>query len=205
MSAVEVQGRPSVHCIECGFFSKRTRMVGNFRPHAGFHELDPGERDNLAADFHFPPGETNALQHGELACFRHKLNFPEAIASLDAERGITGSEAAREVANAPRECAEWCQYQPGISPADHLSERKANDLERDRREFAVTLSKFQARLGDQERRVTVRIGVLALLVALVAVTPDSLGVQALHWLAINVKAAFTAVRALLSAIAGPFA
>lgn len=194
----------TVRCIDCGFLSKRVRAIGHMRAHQGFFELEPPERVEPAEPFNFSPGDINAWQQGEYGCFKHKANFPLEIGAIVSGEHIEPAVAARRVLYGARTCASWCRYEPGVDPAGHLQELKVQALERDRRQFEETLAEFQGRLAtrDQQQntrlarfaiRVTIALGSVQLLAAVMAMTRGSIGFNflkrignaicaAVHWL-----------------------
>lgn len=188
-----------VRCIECGFLSKRARLEGQFREHEGFQELEPRERQDVQESFPFIPGSSsNALKTGELACYRRAADLPVEIAEFSSVQGISRQQAAQRVVKKNRDCPKWCAYEPGIDPAGHLQELKANALEADRRAFEKMLANFQADLSKREHRQNVRLAITALLAIIVlgviqlwaaamSMTKDSIG----YWLVARVTNAIT--------------
>lgn len=172
-------------CVACGYLSIRAKRSGRWRPHAGYHEIEQPDRENPLASFDFVPGETNALQKGELVCYRHAADLPHEIAQT-ASSGQSADEAAREAICKDRSCDRWSQYQPGLDPRQQLVELNARALEADRREFHVKMSELEQRQDDRERQQDRRLNKAALLFALIiglaqivasalAMTRDSIG------------------------------
>ena len=145
-----------------------------------------------AEPFGFIPADTNAIQPGEYACLRFKAMFPAEIGEVAGRDEVAPHEAARRVLYRDRQCAVWCQYHPGVDPAGHLQEIKAEALERDRRRFEQTLADFQARLAGQEGRqnkrltlaaigVTLVLGLVQLWAAGMSMVPEAIGIGFGRW------------------------
>jgi hypothetical protein len=109
-------------------------------------------------------------------------------------RGVDQNEAARAVLHRDRHCPEWFHYEPGIDPAGHQQEQRAEALEHDRRQFQTTLAEFQVKLAEQESRqnkrlalaalaVTLVLGVIQLWAAGMSMTKDSIGYWFGQWVA----------------------
>jgi len=154
-------------------------MPTGWRPHTGFHEAESADREHPERFFQFVPGETNALQSGELVCFRRAADLQHEIG----EAASAGAgDAAEVVIWRDRHCERWIAYEPGISPRDHLAELKARDLERDRREFQRSMVAHEARQTERERRADRRLTKAAIwlgsiigLAQLLTMSPDSIG------------------------------
>src|SRR5713226_905758 len=97
---------PRGRCVSCGFLAKRAKRQGYGRPHAGYHEVEQVDRENPLASFDFVPGDTNAVQKGELACYRNAADLPSEIRN---------DQAAREAIRKHRSCIRWKTYEPGLS------------------------------------------------------------------------------------------
>jgi hypothetical protein len=98
---------------------------GGFRAHAGYHEVDPEDREHPTARFNFAPGETNALHEGELMCFRGAADLPRELAETASAQKIGDDQAARAVVWNPRSCDKWHRYQPGLDPRRQFEELEA--------------------------------------------------------------------------------
>ncbi|MGA2778279.1 MAG: hypothetical protein ABSF94_12040 [Steroidobacteraceae bacterium] len=179
----------SVRCVDCGYLSKRARMQnGGWRSHEGYFEADAVFRGNPSESFDFVPGETNAVNKGEINCYRQAANLPAEISTVRAAKGISAFDPAQEVINRPRQCSRFFQYIAGIDPPGHFVEQKAAALEADRKTFENTLADFQAKLAARESRRNRRLGLYALLVALIigcvqiwasaiSMPPDAIGIS----------------------------
>jgi hypothetical protein len=157
-----------VRCVECGYLSRRARMqTGGWRVHEGYHEADSVFRQNPSEFFEFVPGETGVVNEGEIGCYRQAANlYSEIIAVREAKR-ISAVDPAQEVINRPRQCSKFFVYEPGVDPPGHFVEEKAMALEDDRRQFEKTLADFQVKLAARDARQNVRLGVYAIVIALV--------------------------------------
>ena len=175
-------------CGTCGFLSQRVALLGGWRAHSGFHEVEVGEREEPHANFPIVPGDTNALQRGEFACFRLKADLPAEIAETAKRRQVSDDVAAHEIVWKDRSCASWCAYEPGISPSGHLMELKATRLEQDRQAFERTMRDLgveqQARERRADRRLTkaaiiigLLVGLFQLAAAILAMTKDTIGCE----------------------------
>jgi hypothetical protein len=140
---------------------------GGWRAHEGYHEADAIFRNNASESFDFVPGEANAVNKGEISCYRQAANLPGEISAVREAKRISAVDPAQEVINRRRQCSKFFLYEPGVDPPGHLVEEKAAALEDDRRQFAKTLADFQERLSAREARQNWRLGVYALIVTLI--------------------------------------
>jgi hypothetical protein len=178
----------AVRCVDCGYLSRRARMQnGGWRAHEGYYEADMVFRKNASESFDFVPGETSGVNKGEVSCYRQAANLPSEIMAVREAKRISAVDPAQEVINRPRQCAKFFVYEAGVDPPGHFVEEKAVALEDDRRRFEKTLADFQVMLSAREARQNWRLGIYALLVALIigcvqiwasaiAMPPDAIGI-----------------------------
>jgi hypothetical protein len=140
---------------------------GGWRLHEGYHEADIVFRKNPSEPFDFVPGDSNAVIKGDISCYRQAANLSSEIAAVREAKRISAVDPAQEVINRSRECSKFFTYVPGVDPAGHFVEEKATALEEDRRQFEKTLKDFQATLSAREARRNWRLGVYAVLIALI--------------------------------------
>jgi hypothetical protein len=158
----------AVRCVDCGYLSRRARpQEGGWRAHEGYHEADTVFRQHPSETFDFVPGETNALNPGEVACFRQAANLAGEMRAVREAKRISAIDPAQEVINRSRQCAKFFRYEPGVDPPGHFVEEKAGALEEDRRRFETTLADHQSRLTALESRRTWRLIACALLLAVI--------------------------------------
>jgi hypothetical protein len=181
--ALPAEGR----CYSCGYLSKRVTATyaNDERAHSGFFETQWTLRNSPPLErFNIIPGEVNAVMTGEFGCFRH-VNLAQEFAEARVAK-----LSAQDVIWKDRHCNRWCLYEPGMSPRDHLDERKAQELEDQRQAFQLQLQRFESRQAQRERNADRRltkaaiwlasiIGFAQLLVALLTMTRDSV---AYRWL-----------------------
>jgi len=158
----------AVRCVDCGYLSRRARMQdGGWRAHEGYHEADTVFRMNASESFDFVPGETNAVNKGEIGCYRQAADLPSEISAVREAKRISAVDPAQEVINRSRQCAKFLVYEPGVDPSGHFIEEKAAALEDDRRQFEEALADFQVKLSAREARHNWRLGVYALIITLI--------------------------------------
>ncbi len=158
----------AVRCVECGYLSRRARMQdGGWRTHEGYYEADAVFRKNPSEVFDFVPGETSAVNKGEIGCYRQAANLPGEIAAVREAKRISAIDPAEQVINRTRQCSKFFIYEPGVDPPGHLVEEKATALEDDRKRFETTLAEFQAKLSAREARQNWRLGIYALIITLI--------------------------------------
>jgi hypothetical protein len=158
----------AVRCVDCGYLSRRARIQnGGWRAHEGYYEADTVFRKNPSESFEFVPGETNAVNKGEIGCYRQAANLPGEISAVREAKRISAVDPAQEVLNRPRQCPKFFLYEPGVDPPGHFVEEKAAALEEDRRQFQKTLADFQVKLSAREARQNWRLGIYALIVVLI--------------------------------------
>jgi hypothetical protein len=173
-----------VTCASCGFLAARAKREGNYRPHAGYFEVEFEDREAPCAEFSIAPGDTNALHKGELVCFRGAADLRREITELPVAQ--SPNDAAREVVQKPRSCASWSRYRPGLDPPQLHTELRTEALEADRREFHTKLSQWEQQQNEREQRQSRRltcaaiilgsiIGVCQIFVAILTMTKDSIG------------------------------
>jgi hypothetical protein len=182
----------AVRCVDCGYLSRRARMQnGGWRAHEGYHEADTVFRNNPSESFDFVPGETNAVNKGEISCYRQAANLPAEVSAVRQAKRISAVDPAQEIVNRSRQCSKFFAYEPGVDPPGHLVEEKATALEDDRRRFEKTLADFQVKLSAREARQNWRLGVYALVITLIigcvqiwasaiAMSPDAIGISFGH-------------------------
>jgi hypothetical protein len=178
----------AVRCADCGYLSRRARMQGGWRAHEGYHEADAVFRNNPSESFDFVPGETNAVNKGEISCYRQAADLPGEISAVREAKRISAVDPAQEVIGRSRQCSKFFIYEPGVDPPGHFVEEKATALEDDRRRFEKTLADFQVQLSAREARQNWRLGLYALVITLVigcvqiwasaiAMSPDAIGIN----------------------------
>jgi hypothetical protein len=179
----------AVRCVDCGYLSRRARMQnGGWRAHEGYYEADSIFRNNASASFDFVPGETNAVNQGEITCYRQAADLAGEISAVQEAKRISAVDPAQEVINRSRQCAKFFIYEAGVDPPGHFVEEKATALEDDRRQFEQTLADFQVKLTAREARHNWRLGVYALIIALIigcvqiwasaiSMPPDAIGIN----------------------------
>jgi hypothetical protein len=179
----------AVRCVDCGYLSRRARMQnGGWRAHEGYHEADMVFRKNASESFDFVPGETNAVNKGEIGCYRQAANLPSEVSAVREAKRISAVDPAQEVINRSRQCSRFFIYEPGVDPPGHFIEEKATALEDDRRRFERTLADFQVKLSAREGRQNWRLGVYALFITVIigcvqiwasaiAMSPDAIGIN----------------------------
>src|SRR5258708_1980163 len=144
-----------VRCVDCGYLARRARMqIGGWRAHEGYHEADTVFRNNASESFDFVAGETNAVNKGEIGCYRQAADLPGEIRAAREAKRISAVDPAQEVINRSRQCSKFFVYEPGVDPPGHLVEEKAAALEDDRRQFEKTLANFQVQLSARAARKT---------------------------------------------------
>ena len=183
--------RPScpVRCATCGFLAARAKRVGRWRPHSGYFELELKDRADPSAEFELVPGETNAVQKGELGCFRGAVDLPREIADLSTAAGPDA--AAKEVLQRDRSCASWAKYRPGLDPVRLHEELRREALEEDRKEFHRKLSEWEQSQNNREQRQGRQIAKAAIWAAIILglaqilasiLTSDAIRSQVIQWL-----------------------
>ena len=158
----------AVRCADCGYLSKRARMQnGRWRAHEGYHEADTVFRKNPSESFDFVPGETSAVNRGEIACYRQAADLAGEVRAVREAKRISAVDPAQEVINRSRICAKFYGYEPGVDPPGHFFDEKASALEEDRRRFEKTLADFQVKLSARDARHHWRVAMYALIVAVI--------------------------------------
>jgi hypothetical protein len=140
---------------------------GGWRANEGYHEADTVFRKNASESFDFVPGETKAVNKGEISCYRQAANLSSEIVAVREAKRISAVDPAQEVINRSRQCAKFFPYEPGVDPPGHLVEEKATALEDDRRRFEKTLADFQMKLSARDARQNWRLAAYALIVTLI--------------------------------------
>jgi hypothetical protein len=140
---------------------------GGWRMNEGYHEADIVFRKNASESFDFVPGESNAVNKGEISCYRQAANLPAEIIAVREAKRISAVDPAQEVINRLRQCSKFFVYEPGVDPPGHFVEEKATALEDDRKRFEKTLADFRTMLSAREARHNWRLGVYAIIVTLI--------------------------------------
>jgi len=161
---------------------------GGWRAHEGYHEADTVFRKNPSESFEFAPGESSAVNKGEIGCYRQAANLPGEISAVREAKRISAVDPAQEVINRSRQCAKFFLYEPGVDPPGHFVEEKATALEDDRRRFEKTLADFQVKLAALVARQNRRLVLCALIITLIvggvqiwasaiSMSPDAIGIN----------------------------
>jgi hypothetical protein len=140
---------------------------GRWRAHEGYHEADTVFRKNPSESFDFVPGETSAVNKGEISCYRQAADLPGEIRAVREAKRISAVDPAQEVIDRSRSCLKFFAYEPGVDPPGHFFEQKAAALEEDRRRFERILADFQGKLSARDARHHWRIAIYALIIAVI--------------------------------------
>ena len=179
----------AVRCVDCGYLSRRARIESSgWRGSEGYYEADTVFRKNASESFKFVPGNLSAEKDGEINCYRQAVDLSGEIRAVREAKRISAVDPAQEVINRSRQCSKFFIYEPGIDPPGHLVEEKVSALEDDRRRFEKILADFQLKLSAGDARQNRRLGIYALIVALIigcvqiwasaiAMSPDAIGIN----------------------------
>jgi len=179
----------AVRCVDCGYLSRRARIESSgWRGSEGYYEADTVFRKNASESFKFVPGNLSAEKDGEINCYRQAVDLSGEIRAVREAKRISAVDPAQEVINRSRQCSKFFIYEPGIDPPGHLVEEKVSALEDDRRRFEKILADFQLKLSARDARQNRRLGIYALIVALIigcvqiwasaiAMSPDAIGIN----------------------------
>jgi hypothetical protein len=162
-------------CISCGFLAHEGEFL---RSHEHI-EVSPDER----AEPHKAYSNVSILGKREtrftsnLYCYLSKADLLAEVTSRVAGTSPAGMAAAiADVLGSDRRCPHYCPYQVGLSPKEHLMERRVIGLEEDRRRFAEALD----RGGKSLQRAALILGSLLAagqIIAAFFATPDSYGAR----------------------------
>jgi hypothetical protein len=135
-------------CVSCGFLGKRPLPQAPGAPrYPGIFEVFFDERSS-------PPSRTafsiihpaNVQIATEVVCYRGVADLPSEVATVRAPTGMEEAAALDRVLRNDRKCQQWSEHMRGLDPKEHLMERRLRDLEEDRKEFQIALSKGTNRL-----------------------------------------------------------
>jgi hypothetical protein len=167
-------------CISCGFLAYRPEIS---RLGFEYQEVEPHERETPEKFYRPPkpkppprppsrdpwtiptsPPVMDVFSDGYLVCFRRRFDLPKEMKSAQTKHDpATGQAissvpvhvAVREVLLSDRRCPEYVQYVAGLTPKDHLLERRVSALEEDRRSFQAALETQNMGLARQGRNLAV--------------------------------------------------
>lgn len=132
-------------------------------PERGWFEVYPELRNNPPAVIEVPLGSDNRTAPADMVCFRYAPAFPRDELTGGAFK--RNAHAAWGALIEYRNCAFWCDYNPGHDPKDHMTDLRLQSLEEDRRTFQLALDKGGRRL--------VVAGLIVGLAQVLTMTPDS--------------------------------
>jgi hypothetical protein len=154
--------RPTEGCCgTCAWLAKSIKRGGSgAQPmYAVYDEAEPFFRENPSGDFAFVPVFYNAVNPGNLTCFRRVADLVKEADEEGVRSGLPGAPSWQAVLWKDRKCPMWAKYEPGISPREYFAEARAE--------------KFTERFN----KITTRLTLLAILVGLLqllTMTPDSI-------------------------------
>ena len=167
---------PEGCCFTCGYLSLFTGgAIWDPTRVPRYGEAEPRLRQLDFTSNTYGPGYPLGMQ--TLACFRSVFDIDGTIrewaSNPDAARDQT--ETAWQVLITRRECPQWTEYIPRLSPREHLDRQQMLDLQRQAQEFQQhiadqsALTQVQiANTADRQMRIsliTVALIVLATLLA----------------------------------------
>ncbi len=163
-------------CVSCGFLALRGLRERAVKRARGHYEVLPEERATPELAFRFTPDPFLGEIDGEPVGFVRAADLPREIKRItdSPEESVGKGEAARRVFNSHRHCKSWRVYSPGFDPKDTQIELKAEQVEQERKDFALRLSSLERRGKRLDRILTVIVALLTLF-ALGTFTPDSVG------------------------------
>jgi hypothetical protein len=168
-----------VRCVDCGYLSLRARWQGDWRTHQGYFEAERWHRDNPRDSYRFVPGESNAQNAGEFACYRAAADLPAEVGQTVGSEGIDRDQATARVITRDRNCSKWTEYEPGLGPPETLREYRIRASELERQAFEERLRAFERRFNKRLSRTAILfalvIGIVQLWVSGMSMVPESFG------------------------------
>lgn len=141
----ETEGR----CISCGFLAHSGEVIQSHE----HLEVSPEQRATPHTSYGYwsITGRKQDSLTSYLVCYLSKADLlAEVYARVRRDRAAglsdTNTEAIEAVLRTDRRCPSYCAYQVGLSPKEHLMERRLLGLEEDRRKFEKALDRGSKRL-----------------------------------------------------------
>ncbi len=165
-------------CISCGFLAHHEERLLS-QEHL---EVKPKERENPVGEYHesmFSSLPSLSQQQrikpklgSYLVCFLQKADlFAELTCRVPGSPKL--EPAVNSVLNSDRRCPHYVEYIAGLSPKEHVMERRLLALEEDRRAFQRALDRGAK--GLMWAALILAIG--QIIAALIAMTPESYGAK----------------------------
>lgn len=129
-----------VHCVHCGYLALRDRATQELRP------ADERYRHDGYMPTGFVPGKGDRLLFEDSpVCTMHAASFE----SKDRREGF-------EKVSEPRMCEQFVQFQPGLSPREHLEMKLLQEVEQrnlnwQRQVEAIAETRHQELRADQKK------------------------------------------------------
>ena len=143
-----------VKCFECGFLAKHS-LEPNV-PSPKFYEIDTADRFTGRTNEHVADSFRGPIVT-EPVCFMTAFPIQDEILErmrlIEQVDGSQAKEVQKQVFNEDRACDQWIQYEHGYSPKEHLDDRRAAQLEQDRRNFEHELFALSQKVQEDSRDI----------------------------------------------------
>jgi hypothetical protein len=158
-------------CVSCGFFAKHAAPG---KGASTYFEAELQERAKGQVFEHTPDG-LKAVVTAPI-CFRSAFPLAQELIEEQQAGGKTKEEAARKVLFKNRACPLWFQYQPGLSPQQHLGGLAMQEMEQRQYKFQEDMEErrrqWEQQLENDRRRFEFKLtAVLAIITAAGVITP----------------------------------
>lgn len=164
-------------CVSCGFLAKHGPAGEGL---STYFEVELWERASGKVFSHTPDSVRGPV-HTIPICFRSASGLgEEVIAECQLPDVKAKQEAAQTVFLKDRDCDQWFQYVPGLSPQQHLGGLAMQQLEQRQYEFQGMMEerrqKWERQLEDERRRFDLFLAAIVGGVATVGVVATIVGI-----------------------------
>jgi len=130
-------------CFSCGFLAKHAAP--------GYFEVELYERADGQVFEHAVDGSKRV--NTSPVCFRNVFALGQKVTEEQQQPGVkTKEEAARMVLFKDRACPQWFQYQPGLSPHQHLGGLAMQQMEQRQYKFQEDMEQRRRQWEQQQEK-----------------------------------------------------
>lgn len=164
-------------CVSCGFLAKHAVPGEGL---STYFEVESSERASGEVFSHTPDSVRGPVPTMPI-CFRSAFALGQEVIDEHQVRDMKGKkEAAQRVFLRDRNCDQWFQYTPGLSPQQHLGGLAMQELEQRQYKFQEMMEerrqKWERQLEHERRRFDLFLAAIVGGVAVAGVVATIVGI-----------------------------